>query len=44
MPEMINGYRVIDAHAHIMPMRMIKPAPLAERHKTTRTRLLFGNL
>jgi len=30
----INGYRVIDAHAHIMPMRMIKPAPLEEWHKT----------
>jgi predicted TIM-barrel fold metal-dependent hydrolase len=31
---MINGYPVIDAHAHIMPMRMIKPAPLAEWRKT----------
>jgi len=30
----INGYAVIDAHAHIMPMRMIKPAPLAEWRKT----------
>ena len=30
----IQGYRVIDAHAHIMPMRMIKPAPLAEWRKT----------
>ena len=25
----INGYPIIDAHAHIMPVRMIKPAPLA---------------
>ena len=31
---MIHGYPVIDAHAHIMPMRMIKPAPLAEWHRT----------
>jgi predicted TIM-barrel fold metal-dependent hydrolase len=30
----IHGYRVIDAHAHIMPMRMIKPVPLAEWRKT----------
>jgi predicted TIM-barrel fold metal-dependent hydrolase len=30
----IQGYPVIDAHAHIMPMRMIKPAPLAEWHRT----------
>jgi predicted TIM-barrel fold metal-dependent hydrolase len=25
----INGYPIIDAHAHIMPVRMIKPEPLA---------------
>ena len=30
----INGYGVIDAHAHIMPIRMIKPAPLMEWQKT----------
>jgi predicted TIM-barrel fold metal-dependent hydrolase len=30
----IQGYPVIDAHAHIMPMGMIKPAPLAEWRKT----------
>ena len=30
----IQGYPVIDAHAHIMPMRMIKPAPLAEWRRT----------
>ncbi|OFV96557.1 MAG: hypothetical protein A3H28_03140 [Acidobacteria bacterium RIFCSPLOWO2_02_FULL_61_28] len=30
----IHGYPVIDAHAHIMPMRMIKPGPLAEWRKT----------
>jgi hypothetical protein len=30
----IQSYRVIDAHAHIMPMRMIKPVPLAEWRKT----------
>ncbi len=30
----IQGYRVIDAHAHIMPMRMIKPTPLAEWRRT----------
>ena len=29
-----NNYPVIDAHAHIMPMRLIKPGPLAEWHKT----------
>lgn len=29
-----NSYPVIDAHAHIMPMRLIKPGPLAEWHKT----------
>src|SRR5579885_622854 len=27
-------FRVIDAHAHIMPMRLIKPGPLAEWRKT----------
>jgi predicted TIM-barrel fold metal-dependent hydrolase len=27
-------YRVIDAHAHIMPMRLLKPAVLVEWHKT----------
>ena len=30
----INGYPVIDAHAHIMPMRLIKPGPFAEWRKT----------
>jgi uncharacterized protein len=30
----IQGYPIIDAHAHIMPMRMIKPVPLAEWSKT----------
>lgn len=29
-----NNYRVIDAHAHIMPMRLIKPALLGEWSKT----------
>lgn len=29
-----NSFGVIDAHAHIMPMRLIKPGPLAEWHKT----------
>ena len=37
----INGYPVIDAHTHIMPMRMIKPAPLSEWRKTYGDRLLF---
>jgi len=30
----INGYPVIDAHAHIMPMRLIKPGPFAEWRRT----------
>src|SRR3990172_8393364 len=30
----IHGYPVIDAHAHIMPMRLIKPGPFAEWRKT----------
>ncbi len=30
----INGYPVIDAHAHIMPMRLIKPTPMEEWRKT----------
>src|ERR1035437_3833574 len=29
-----NNYPVIDAHAHIMPMRLIKPGPFAEWRKT----------
>ena len=29
-----DQYRVIDAHAHIMPMRLLKPAVLVEWHKT----------
>lgn len=29
-----NNYPVIDAHAHICPIRMIKPGPLAEWRKT----------
>jgi predicted TIM-barrel fold metal-dependent hydrolase len=29
-----DNFRVIDAHAHIMPMRLIKPGPLAEWRKT----------
>ena len=32
-------YPVIDAHAHIMPMRLIKPGPLAEWRKTYGDRL-----
>src|SRR3989304_9297367 len=31
---MIHGYPVIAAHAHIMPMRLIKPGPFAEWRKT----------
>ena len=31
---MLHGYPVIDAHAHIMPMRLIKPGPFAEWRKT----------
>jgi predicted TIM-barrel fold metal-dependent hydrolase len=30
----INGYQVIDAHAHITPIHLIKPAQLAEWRKT----------
>src|SRR5258705_36781 len=33
-PVSVANLPVIDAHAHIMPMSMIKPGPLAEWHKT----------
>lgn len=32
----INSYPIVDAHAHIMPVRVIKPAPLALWRETYR--------